>query len=195
MDSCPTLHKKNLLEESLHKYEDPAILKFVKNASIQEGQGYQQLEAGKVRPVKPRLLETVEFAKIMEYKVLGLIFCEGVADEAKVVEKYLASQGFDVVSIVCKAGRTPKEKIGVLDEEKIIPGTFEPMCNPIYQACIVNDAKVDFNIVMGLCVGHDSLVFKHLDAPVAVLVAKDRLLGHNPMAAVYNLDSYYKYLK
>jgi uncharacterized metal-binding protein len=100
-----------------------------------------------------------------------------------------------VVSIVCKAGRTPKEQIGVLDEQKIMPGTFEPMCNPIYQADIVNDAKVDFNILMGLCVGHDSLVIQHLDAPVTILAAKDRVLGHNPLAAVYNMDSYYAFLK
>ncbi len=68
------------------------------------------------------------------------------------------------------------------------------MCNPIYQAKIVNDQKVDFNILMGLCVGHDSLVLKYIDAPVTILAVKDRLMGHNPLAAVYNLDSYYSYL-
>jgi hypothetical protein len=28
-----------------------------------------------------------------------------------------------------------------------------------------------------------------------VLAAKDRLLGHNPLAAIYNIDSYYRALK
>ncbi len=99
-----------------------------------------------------------------------------------------------MVSVVCKAGRTPKERIGLQEHQKILPGSFEPMCNPIYQAHIVNDEKVDFNILMGLCVGHDSLVIKHLDAPVTILAVKDRLMGHNPLAAVYNLDSYYAFL-
>ena len=191
---CPTLHKKELLEESMRKYDNPATLKFAQNASIQEGEGYQEIE-GKVRAVKPRLLEIAEFATKMQYKVLGFIFCEGLADEAKTVDRYFGDQGFEVVSIVCKAGRTPKEQIGILDEQKIVPGTFEPICNPIYQASIVNDAKVDFNILMGLCVGHDSLVIENLNAPVTILAVKDRLLGHNPMAAVYNMNSYYSFVK
>jgi uncharacterized metal-binding protein len=188
------LHKRDLLTESLQKYKDPEIARLAKNAAIQEGAGYQEID-GKVRAVKPRLLETVEFARKMQYVKLGFIFCEGLIDEAKGVNKYLENNDFEVVSIVCKAGRTPKEQIGVLDEQKIFPGAFEPMCNPIYQADIVNDAQVDFNILMGLCVGHDSLVIKHLDAPVTVLASKDRMLGHNPLAAVYQLNSYYTFLK
>jgi uncharacterized metal-binding protein len=43
-------------------------------------------------------------------------------------------------------------------------------------------------------VGHDSLVIKHLEAPVTVLAVKDRLMGHNPLAAVYNMGSYYAHL-
>ena len=87
-----------------------------------------------------------------------------------------------------------QEAIGLTEEQKILPNTFEPMCNPIFQADIVNDEKVDFNIIMGLCVGHDSLVIKHLDAPITVLAVKDRLMGHNPLAAVYNMGSYYAFL-
>ena len=30
------------------------------------------------------------------------------------------------------------------------------------------------------------------EAPVTVSAAKDRVLGHNPMAAIYLADSYYK---
>ncbi len=192
--NCPTLHKKELLEESIHLYEDSETLRFAQNATIQEGEGYQELD-GKVRAMKPRILEIAEFAGKMRYNKLGFIFCEGLADEAKVVDRYFKDHNFEVVSIVCKSGRTPKEQIGIRDEQKIVPGTFESMCNPIYQACIVNDEKVDFNIIMGLCVGHDSLVIKQLDAPVTILAVKDRLLAHNPLAAVYNLDSYYTFLK
>ena len=51
------------------------------------------------------------------------------------------------------------------------------------------------NVLLGLCVGHDSLFFKYTEAPCTVLAVKDRLLGHNPLAAVYNVDSYYRCLK
>jgi uncharacterized metal-binding protein len=92
-------------------------------------------------------------------------------------------------------GRTPKEVIGVRDDQKIRIGSFESMCNPIAQAFVLNDEETQFNIVMGLCVGHDSLFLKYSDAPCTVLAAKDRLLGHNPLAAIYTIDSYYRSLK
>jgi uncharacterized metal-binding protein len=47
---------------------------------------------------------------------------------------------------------------------------------------------------MGLCIGHDSLLFKYAKAPTTVLVAKDRVLGHNPVAALNLADSYYSRL-
>lgn len=192
--NCPILHKKKVLEESIRLYDEPETLRFARNATIQEGECYQELN-GRLRPVKPRILEIAEFAQKMKYQKLGFIFCEGLAGEAKVVDRYFKDHDFDVISVVCKAGRTPKEQIGILDDQKIVPGTIESMCNPIFQAGVVNDEKVDFTILMGLCVGHDSLVIKHLDAPVTILAVKDRLLGHNPLAAVYNLDSYYSFLK
>lgn len=33
---------------------------------------------------------------------------------------------------------------------------------------------------------------RHSVAPVTVLAAKDRVLGHNPLAAVYLADGYYR---
>jgi uncharacterized metal-binding protein len=48
--------------------------------------------------------------------------------------------------------------------------------------------------VVGLCVGHDSLFFKYAQAPTTVLVAKDRVFGHNPAAALYLSRSYYRKL-
>jgi uncharacterized metal-binding protein len=69
------------------------------------------------------------------------------------------------------------------------------MCNPIAQAFILNETGSEFNILTGLCVGHDSLMFKYAEAPCTVLAAKDRLLGHNPLAAIYTLDSFYRSLK
>lgn len=68
------------------------------------------------------------------------------------------------------------------------------MCNPILQAQMLNKEHTDINIVMGLCVGHDSLFYKYADALTTTLVTKDRVLGHNPVAALNTVDSYYKKL-
>jgi uncharacterized metal-binding protein len=148
-----------------------------------------------VRPVKPRIVEIIEFAKRMNYKRLGLVFCVGLRKEAKIVEKIFSDKGFEMISVVCKVGRVPKEKIDVRDDQKVAIGSFESMCNPVLQALTVNNEKTDFNILLGLCVGHDSLFLKYAEAPCTVLAVKDRVLVHNPLAAVYNIDLYYRYLK
>ena len=69
------------------------------------------------------------------------------------------------------------------------------MCNPLLQAEILNQEKTDLNIVLGLCVGHDALFLKKAEAFSTVLAAKDRVTGHNPLAAVYTVHSYYQKLK
>ena len=110
------------------------------------------------------------------------------------MKKYLIFQDFEVASVVCKAGRTPKEFIGLVEEEKIRPGSFESMCSPITQAEVLNAAHTEFNILMGLCVGHDALFLRYSGALCTVLVAKDRVTGHNPLAAIQLYKSYYKKL-
>ena len=194
---CPTANYQAAVDGAIEELKKPEILEFARQASIQEADGYANRESGyaHVKPVKPRIQETLEFAHRMNYKRLGLVFCLGLRPEAKIVEKLLAGAGFEVVSALCKMGRTPKESIGVRDDQKINIGCFESMCNPIAQALVMNQEKTEFNIVMGLCVGHDSLFLKYADAPCTVLAAKDRLLGHNPLAAIYTIDTYYRSLK
>ena len=68
------------------------------------------------------------------------------------------------------------------------------MCNPIMQAKLLNREKTDLNIVIGLCVGHDSLFYKYSDALCTTLVTKDRVLAHNPVGALYQAGSYYSRL-
>ncbi|HHE07716.1 MAG TPA: DUF1847 domain-containing protein, partial [Chlorobaculum parvum] len=80
------------------------------------------------------------------------------------------------------------------DELKLQPGTHESLCNPVLQARLMNEHGTGLNVIIGLCVGHDSLFTKHSDAPVTTLIVKDRVLGHNPAAALYTSGSYYKRL-
>ena len=53
----------------------------------------------------------------------------------------------------------------------------------------------DFNIVIGLCVGHDTLFLRHSHAPTTVMIVKDRVLAHNPVAALYTANGMYSRFK
>jgi len=85
----------------------------------------------------------------------------------------------------------PKEDIGITEEEKITAGRYETMCNPIVQAEIMNRKGTDFNILVGLCVGHDALFLKYARALTTVFIVKDRVLAHNPAAALYLSSTMY----
>ncbi len=194
---CPTARGKKITDRARREYAEPAVREFARLSSVQEGAGYagSDRKPGALHPVKTRIEEIMEFARRMNYSRLGLVFCVGLAREAAAVEQIFASHGFEVVSVVCKVGAVPKEEIGVTDAEKIFSGEFESMCNPIAQALFVNDARVHFNVLLGLCVGHDSLFFKYAQAPTTVLAVKDRVTGHNPLAAVYGRESYFARIK
>ncbi|MBU4316759.1 MAG: DUF1847 domain-containing protein [Proteobacteria bacterium] len=190
---CPTLIHKDLLKEARALYEESEVFQFARNASIQEGECYTNKVQNPfvLEPTKTRIVEICEFARKMGYKRLGLAFCIGLANEAAVVNKIFANQGFDVVSVICKAGGELKEGLGIDPKNFIMPPLKETMCNPIFQAKLLNAEKTEFNVLLGLCVGHDSLFFKHADAYTTVLAVKDRVTGHNPLAAIYLSHSYY----
>jgi uncharacterized metal-binding protein len=178
---CPT---RGLDEDAmLSAYTDSPDADLAVHAARVEAAGYGRLT---------RIEEIMEFARRAGFSRLGLAHCIGLQREAAVVRRVFAANGFDVEAVACKAGAIAKEAIGLSDDDKVSPGEFESMCNPIGQARYLADAGTHLNVVLGLCVGHDSLFFKHSEAPVTVLAAKDRVLGHNPLAAVYLADGYYR---
>jgi uncharacterized metal-binding protein len=188
--ACPTLSRKELASEALVQYKG-AIEEFARHAAVQEAECYvgRDQEPRQLIPTKPRILEICEFAAKQEYTRLGLAFCIRYLKEAPLVADYIQDHGFEVVSVVCKTGRVPKEHIGIQEGEKLRIGTFEAMCNPILQAKVLNEAGTQLNVVMGLCVGHDSLLFQNSEAPCTVLVAKDRVYDDNAMAAFRKHDT------
>ena len=139
-----------------------------------------------------RVEEVIEFAKRMDHRKIGIATCIGLIDESRILARILRKNGFEVYSAVCKIGSFSKADVGVLPED--ITRTGAVMCNPIMQAEVLNQAGTDFNVVMGLCVGHDSLFYKYSEALVTTLVAKDRVLAHNPVGALYQAGAYYKKL-
>ena len=161
-------------QTSNHKqlYQDNQISELHKAASAIEGRYY-----GK----ETRLGETILFAKELGYEKIGLAFCIGLSEEAKVIEEVL-SKRFEVVSVCCKVCGIAKKDFHL---QQISSDGDEVMCNPAGQARLLNDAKTQFNVLCGLCVGHDAIFAEVSDAPVTTLIAKDRVLAHNPAAAVY----------
>jgi uncharacterized metal-binding protein len=172
-----------ILGEATKVYDEPSMRSLARASAKVEAGGNLKWT---------RVEDTVEFAHEMGYKKLGIACCIGLKREAAILESILKENGFSVVSAICKTGGVGKEKLGMGESEKIHPGSFEAMCNPVAQAMLLDNAGSEFNIVFGLCVGHDSLFYKSSKAPVTTLVAKDRVLGHNPIAAIYNHQSYYK---
>jgi len=192
---CPMKNMSAIIRGALIEYDKPDIREFARLASIQEFECYEQTTEG-LRTKNPRIVELIQFAQKCGYKKLGLAFCAGLAREARVLTEILENHGFKVVSVRCKVGAIPKETIGIKPEEKIAGSeNFESMCNPIAQAEILNSEKVDLAVMLGLCIGHDTLFIQYCRVPVTVIAVKDRVTGHNPLAALYLCDSYYARLK
>ncbi|MFC2059174.1 DUF1847 domain-containing protein [Chloroflexota bacterium] len=193
-DNCPTKIRSEVIKKATEKCLSPEFREFAYLASKQEASGSMTLPHAPTSPspIKSRLEETMEFAKRMGYKKLGVAFCAGVRFEAGILIPILENRGFEVVSVCCKCGSVPKEALGLEAWEKIVPGSFESMCHPIAQAEILNSYDTDFNIMVCLCVGHDSLFLKNSKAMCTVLAAKDRVFGHAPLLAIYQSKSYHR---
>lgn len=165
--------------------KDPDVRKMAIAAARTEGKSYMKWT---------RVEDTIDFSREMGYKKIGIATCLGLMEEDRILQKILTAHGFSVLSVCCKCGAVPKEEIGLLDSEKAKPGTFEPICNPVAQAKILKDAGTELNILLGLCVGHDTLFTRYSKAPVTTLVAKDRMTCHNPNAVLHGTNFYYKRL-
>jgi len=197
-DFCPTINLTHVVRDSLKEYERAEIKEFALYATIQEGECYANRGTQHpyvVYPTKTRIQETIEFANKLGFKRLGIAFCGGLRNEARILSEILKEQGFDVASVICMIGRTPKEFLDIREDQKVSVGEFESMCSPITQAKVLNEVTTDFNIIFGLCVGHDSLFMRYSHALCTTLVTKDRVTGHNPLAALNLHRSYYRRLK
>jgi len=177
---------KEQLDECLDLYRGDGIdARIARAAAEVEGRYYGRLT---------RAEEIIAFARRIGAGKVGLATCVGLSGEARTFARILEANGLEPFSVLCKAGAVDKGAIGMEEELKITPGHHESLCNPVLQARFMNERPTDLNVIIGLCVGHDSLFMKHSDAPVTTLIVKDRVLGHNPAAALYTTGSYYKRL-
>lgn len=174
--NCPIARMEDVIAEAKKLMEREDLKKLILAASFVEKRGYCKW---------PRVREIAEYAKLLGVKKIGLAFCIGLSSEAAEVAKYLEEKGFEVYSVCCKCGGIDKTEVGLDEKDKLRPGSFEAICNPVLQALILNKLKTELNVTIGLCVGHDAVFTKLSKAPVVCLIAKDRVTGHNPAAALY----------
>ncbi|MBD3337761.1 MAG: DUF1847 domain-containing protein [Candidatus Lokiarchaeota archaeon] len=182
LDNCPMKIRPEIEKKARELYKtDEFVKKSTKVASIVEAQGYIHW---------PRLKDTVEYAKGMGYSKIGLAFCVGMLKEAERIAEILEKYGFTVCSVCCKTGSVKKTEVDIPKEYTMYSKTGYTIgwitCNPAAQALLLNNAKTDMNLVVGLCVGHD-ITFTHLsEAPVSTLIAKDRSMPHNPSGVLFS---------
>ena len=179
--NCPMVHKKEIEREALKLYSsNQDIQKSTRIASIIEAEGYIEW---------PRLKDTIEYARRMDYTKIGIAFCIGLLKEAKKIAKILEKAQFEVYSVCCKTGSLKKADLGIPKEYTIISKTGYTIgwisCNPVAQALLLNDCETDLNLIVGLCVGHDITFTQLSKAPVSTLIAKDRSSPHNPALVLY----------
>lgn len=88
-----------LLQGALDCYDEEENRRIMVNAANVESEFYGKMT---------RVEETVEFAKRIGAKKIGIATCMGLLEEAKIFTKILRKNGFEVFGICCKAGAVPK---------------------------------------------------------------------------------------
>ncbi len=194
---CPTHDHGAVIKECFDLYKgDNEDAKIAKVAAKVEGLCYQPVPGSDAVNARwTRVEDTIAFAKLMKFERIGIATCIGLLDETNRFSAILTAQGFVPISVCCKTGSIDKMELGLAESDKVRPSTFEPACNPVAQAKLLNAAGTDMNVIVGLCVGHDMLFAKYSDAPVTTLVVKDRVTGHNPVSVLYGQNFYYKRLQ
>ena len=184
-DFCPSKLNPGLMVEAKERLKDPDKRSMAQDVA-RTWKDYCKLT---------RVEETMLYARLRGFKKLGLAFCVGLSQEAELFTNLLINEGFEVVSVCCMCGALSSDDVGLPEEDKIVPGFRQPMCNPIGQASVLDDNGCELNILLGLCVGDDTLFIKHSQAPVTILAVKDRVLAHNPLGALYTSRHIYTRLK
>lgn len=172
---CPSKVEPEALASAREKLEDPETRQMAQDVA----------RTWKGMAGKNRIELTMEYARNRGYKKLGLAFCVGLSQEAELLSNALINEGFEVISAGCMCGSLCSDDVGLPEEDKIMSGQRQPMCNPIGQAAVLDKEGSQLNIILGLCVGDDTLFIKHSKAPVTVVAVKDFALAHNPLGALY----------
>lgn len=156
--------------EVIDQYKDPSNSEIVLAAAKLEDSG----RGGTLS----RMEEIVAFANLMNYKRLGLAYFYGMKQHAKAIETILTGERFVVSAVSCSlCGLKQSEVNAAICILKV-------SCNPMGQAQQLNAEKVDLTLFIGICLGHDILLNRHLDMDFTTLIVKDRKFGHATLLGI-----------
>ena len=106
----------------------------------------------------------------------------------ELAEHYLAATRIEEIAFLAKKLGAKRVGIayciGLAEEARWVCLYFEKYFEVHSVCCKVGGT--DLNVVVGLCAGHDSQFYMSSVSPVVTLAAKDRVLAHNPLGAVYS---------
>jgi len=85
-----------------------------------------------------RVEEIIAFANRIGAKRIGIATCIGLIEETRIFVKVLEAHGMEPYAVLCKVGSVDKTEIGIPDDLKIARGCHESICNPIFQAKLLN---------------------------------------------------------
>lgn len=130
-----------------------------------------------------RLQEIIAFSQKMKYKRLGLAYCYGMEKQVQQIAGIIRNSGLNVRSISCTVGGIPQNEVNPESSFCTVS------CNPIGQAMQLNHEKVDLVVMIGLCMGHDILFQREIEADCTTLVVKDRVFNHAPLDELTQIQS------
>ncbi len=119
-----------------------------------------------------RMSEVVYYCLEMKYSRIGIAYCTELSEATEILVSVL-KRFFDVIPVCCMISGKNRDN-------------GRSSCNPLAQAKILNVMKTDFNIIVGLCIGADSIFIKESQSPVTTLFVKDKSLANNPIGALYS---------
>ena len=182
LPDCPSKDEQ-VKEQAKQLYNEPENHRIAYCAALTEAGGYCQ---------DTRLIEIIKFLHRGGYHKIGIAFCTGLFKETQEVVNILGIMALKWCRLSARTGRSPKDFLGITDEQAV-RGSCKNR-NDVQSdrtGAVLNQQKTDFNLMLGLCVGHDTLFIKYSDAPITALAVKDRVTGHNPLAPVYLAQGYY----
>jgi len=155
-------------EEVIQKYAEESII--VQTAA-------ELVDFGRAGTLS-RLQETIAFAQKMKYRRIGLAYCYGMEKQVTQLAKIIRSNGLNVRAVSCT--------VGGIQQNQVNPESAfcTVSCNPIGQARQLNNENVDLVVMVGLCLGHDILFQREVEADCTTLVVKDRVYNHAPLREI-----------
>jgi uncharacterized metal-binding protein len=131
--------------------------------------------------LRNRVQEVAHYAHGRGMRRIGVAFCVSLLKESQELARQLEAEGLETELVCCRVGAVDHDAIHL---PKAHPERFAAICNPVAQARLLNERKVDLVAQVGLCVGHDLVLQEECDAPITTMVVKDRALDHHTVTAL-----------